>query len=169
MKILLTGATGGIGSAIKEMLKEHEVIAVGRPDLYPEGDFDWVILAHGCLDETRVQETFEANVISHIQIAERTKAENIIFISSTAARGNDRFPVYAASKAALNIYCKSISSKRKCYTLCPGPTDTTMWRKLGLEGKAQSPKDVADAVKRIMVLGVYNSGDIITVRNGELS
>jgi hypothetical protein len=42
-----------------------------------------------------------------------------------------------------------------------------MWRSLGLEGEAQHPSEVAKAVQRIMS-GEFKSGDIITVRNGEV-
>ena len=167
MKILLTGATGGIGSAIKEMLKDHQVTCVAHAWIETVDEFDWMICAHGVINEEDPLETFMVNTISNIRLAQTIKAKSIIFISSTAARGNDMFPIYASSKAALNIYAKSISTKRECYVICPGPTDTPLWRKLGIPGQAQSPTAVADAVSRIMnSSGIYTSGDIITVRNG---
>ncbi len=170
MRILLTGATGGIGSAIKRMLEmENEVLTLAAPfnssTEFPE-NIEWLICAHGIIDEYRILQTFIANVTSQIYIAEQVKAANIIFISSTAGiRGNDRFPVYAASKAALNMYCKSVARRQPCYAICPGPTDTKLWRRLGLEGQAQSPLEVAKAVQQV-IEGKFKSGDIITVRNG---
>jgi len=172
MRILLTGSSGGIGSAIKEVLKDHEVICVRHADPAPVQliDIDWLICAHGVIDEEDILGTFMANTISSIYLAEQLKNARIIFISSTAARGNDTYPIYAASKAALNTYCKSISKKRECYAICPGPTDTPMWQRLDIPGKAQSPTAVADAVSRIInSAGIYTSGDIITVRNGTIT
>lgn len=171
MKVLLTGSTGGIGSAIKENLERyHEVTCI---DAYeqPTEQYDWMICAHGVINEEDALETFVANTISNINLTEGVRAERIIFISSTSAlKGNDRFPIYSASKAALNMYAKSVSGKREVYILCPGPTDTPLWRNLGLQGTPQSPKSVADAVSRIMnSAGMYRSGDIITVRNGEIT
>jgi NAD(P)-dependent dehydrogenase (short-subunit alcohol dehydrogenase family) len=166
MKILLTGSTGGIGSAIKNRLKAHDLTNVPHADIETKEEFDWMICAHGVLDENNVYGTFYANVIANINLAQKIKAKNIIFISSTAGiNGNDKYPIYAASKAALNMYCKSISSKQICYAICPGPTNTPMWRKLGLKGDVQSPKEVARAVEFVMA-GNYQSGDIIIIRNG---
>lgn len=169
MKILLTGYRGGIGSAIKKKLSQHEIICVAHATIYTVEEFDWMICAHGVINEADVKETFMANVISNIRLAQTIFTKNIIFISSTAGiKGNDKYPIYSASKAALNMYCKSIASKVNCYALCPGPTDTPMWRNLGLEGKAQSPVEVAKVVERIMA-EEFKSGDIITVRNGEVN
>src|SRR4051812_23336901 len=101
MKILLTGSTGGIGSAIKERLKGHDLTCVHRAQIESKEEFDWMICAHGVINEGEVLETFYANVISNIHLAQDVKAKNIIFISSTAGlKGNDKFPIYSASKAA---------------------------------------------------------------------
>lgn len=172
MRILLTGATGGIGSAIKELLQtEHEMVCVSHADPTPEQleGIDWLICAQGVINEENAAETFTANTITSLELAEKLKTAQVIFISSTAGiKGNDRYPIYAASKAALNAYCKSVAMKRGCYSICPGPTDTQMWRDLGLEGTAQDPKVVATAVKSVLE-GEYLNGSIITVRNGEIT
>lgn len=167
MTIYLTGQTGGIGSAIKEALKEHEFVAWGGA---PE--FDWLIFAHGTMDENDYQQTFQVNTIkciSHtINFLPRLR-KGVIFISSTAAMtANSKFPIYSASKAAINVFSQAMAKKHpylEFYALCPGPTDTKMWRSLKLEGKAQAPEEVAKVVLRIMA-GEFKSGDIITVRNG---
>lgn len=168
MRIILTGETGGIGSAIKEALKEHHFIVITQA-------IDWLIFAHGIMDETNVEETFGVNTILPISETEKYISQikkGVIYISSTAGiRGNDKFPVYSASKAALNSYAQTMARKHPhigFYALCPGPTDTKFWRSLGLDGKAQSPTEVANAVLRIMD-DEFKSGDIITVRNGEVS
>lgn len=171
MRILLTGATGGIGSAIGKRLRKHyEVLEVRHDDPHDALliDIDWLVCAHGILDEKKIEGTFKANTLSIIHLIERLKDSKVIVISSTAGiNGNDKYPVYAASKAAINSYCKSISKTRECYALCPGPTDTRMWRGLGLKGQAQDPDEVAKVVERI-ILGGFRSGDIITIRDGEV-
>jgi len=167
-KILLTGATGGIGSAIKNRLKNHELTCVARPNfaINTDGEFDWLICAHGIIDENNVLETFKANVISNIILIKTIKAKKIIFISSTAAfKGNGLFPVYSASKAALNMYAQILARERECYVIAPGPTDTEMWRKLGLEGQAQDPDEVAKVVQ-LVINGEFKNGQLITIRNG---
>lgn len=171
MKILLTGATGGMGSAIKEALKEHEVIEVSRKQRKNlEGD--WLICAHGVLDEKRLLPTFLVNAVWPITLTNNSKiSQGIIYISSTAALGgNSKYPVYSASKAALNIYAKSMQKAHPAlqfYALCPGPTKTKMWDKLGLSGTPQEPVEVAKAVQRIMA-GEFKGHVVITVRNGKV-
>lgn len=176
MKVLLTGATGGIGAAIKESLKEHDITCY-RPDLdyvrFKE-DFDWVILAHGVLDEDYEAKTFWANTTVPIWMTKdllKQTGQGFIYISSTAGiTGNSKYPVYSASKAALNIYAKSMQKAHpelQFYALCPGPTKTKLWDSLGLSGNPQEPVEVAKAVQRI-IAGEFKGHVVITVRNGEV-
>lgn len=172
MKILLTGATGGIGSAIREALSEHEIIPYDRNKAPKVDQYDWVVFAHGFIGEENVWQTFLANTLLTI---ENTQAfipwlkYGIVYISSTAGiKGNTKFPVYSAAKAALNSYVETMSRAHpelQFYAICPGPTDTKMWRGLGLDGVAQPPSEVASAVRNCLE-GAFESGDIITVRNG---
>lgn len=169
MKIFLLGE-GGIGTAIKESLSDHSVVKITE-----EGDGDWLVMAHGFIGEVQVAETFAVNTITSIQLTESMLPrlnKGVIYISSTSGiRGNTKFPIYSASKAAINSYAATMARKHpdlQFYALCPGPTNTKMWRSLGLEGKAQEPIEVAKAVQRILN-GEFKSGDIITVRNGEIT
>lgn len=162
------GSSGGIGSAIKEALKEHSFDELNNV-------IDWAIYAQGSIDESDVRDLFEANTLIPISLTQRlipNIKKGVIFISSTAGiTSNSMFPVYAASKAALNIYAQSMAKKHpelQFCSICPGPTDTKMWRSLNLPGKAQDPSEVAKAV-RMAIEGAFQSGDIITVRNGEIS
>ncbi len=175
MKILLSGATGGIGSAIKESLKEHQLCFIERDGVYchPQ-EFEWLILAQGMIDEMKPTETFDVNMLlsSHYTgLLMNHIKQGVIYISSTAGiKGNSKFPIYAASKAALNCYAQSMAKAHpelQFYSICPGPTDTKMWRSLNLEGKAQPPEEVARVVKLAMK-GAFNSGDIIQVRDGQI-
>jgi hypothetical protein len=77
MRIILTGPTGGIGSAIKEALKYHEFITI--PD-----EIDWVIFAHGTIREEDVEYTFEVNTLIPISDTERYLSQirkGVIYIS----------------------------------------------------------------------------------------
>ena len=178
MKILLFGSSGGIGSAIKDSLNGHQVVCPTRSaplTVFPnEEKFDLIIFAQGQIDESEVLDTFDANIIGIILLTDRflISSERFIFISSTAGiKGNAMFPVYAASKAALNIYSKSMALRytgKQFYSICPGPTDTKMWRSLGLRGEAQAPSEIAKVVQRI-INSEFKSGDIITVRDGKVT
>lgn len=166
MKYYLTGSTGGIGSAIMTKLKMLDCEFVeGEEEV-----IDWLIFAHGILDEERIQETFDVNTLDCIYktlIRLPRIKQGVIYISSTAGiTGNTKFPVYAASKAALNSYSQSMARlhpELQFYALCPGPTDTPMIKHLDI--KKQKPEEVADVVIDIMGR-IYKSGDIITVRDG---
>ena len=177
MKILLTGSTGGIGSAIHKVLEGNEVICPTgdvrtleyMADIPPIG-YDWLIFAHGTIDESDMQDTFDVNLLSNIYMTQHyAPRKGVIYISSTAGiNGNGKFPIYAASKAALNSYTKSMAMAHPevgFYAICPGPTDTKMWRDLKLEGTPQKPEAVAEAVQWVMS-GEVPSGNIIIVRNG---
>lgn len=168
MNIYLTGSTGGIGSAIKEALGEHNFINDNK-------EIDWLIVAHGVIDEVQVLHHFTVNTVLPIQLTQslfHRIRHGVIYISSTAGiRGNTQFPVYSAAKAAINSYAQTMAKKHlelQFYALCPGPTNTKMWRELKMNGKAQEPIEVAKAVKRILD-GEFKSGDIITVRDGEVT
>lgn len=168
MRIYLTGSTGGIGSAIKEALRENDVSE------YHE-EMDWLIFAHGIIDESDVGRTLTVNTIACISKTQDYLPhikQGVIYISSTSGiHGNTKLPIYSASKAALNSYAETMARtypEIQFYALCPGPTDTKMWHSLGLEGKPQKPEEVANAVVRIMN-GEFKSGSIITVRDGIIS
>lgn len=203
--ILITGTTGGIGFAIKEMLEKagNYVTEVNHTevDLSSYADvekfekkisddglrFDWLVLAHGFIDpETdferqtykNIDRTFAVNTLSNIYLTKLFLKHvrvggGIIFISSTAGLyGNSIFPVYAASKGAINTFVKALTHGYKnhsFYSVCPGPTETAMWQKIrGTRNDAQSPLAVAKVIEDILH-GVYTRGDIIIVRNGEVS
>lgn len=168
MKIFLTGQTGGIGTAIREYLKDYQLVH------FPE-EVDWLIFAHGVIGEQNIEQTFGVNTMNCIMLTEKFLPylkKGVIYISSTAGRrGNTKFPIYSASKAALNSYAETMARKHpelQFYALCPGPTNTAMWRKLELGGDAQEPVEVAKAVQAILD-GGFKSGDIITVRDGKVT
>lgn len=114
-KILVTGASGGIGSAIVSLLKEtgHLVIPVDHSDadlssaeetrrlaeriLQKHRPLQWVVYAHGYIDtetdilkqsEENIARTFAINTLSVISLTQVLLSHveaGIIYISSTAA------------------------------------------------------------------------------------
>lgn len=171
MRIYLTGATGGIGSAIKESLSDHEFVKLPQYNEKVQ-DVDWLIFAHGVIDEDKIENTIGVNIGFPVSVTQQwisnIKAGVIYISSASGIRGNTKFPVYSASKAALNSYTETMSRAHpelQFYAICPGPTDTKMWRGLGLPGKAQEPSKVADAVK-MAIEGKFLSGSIVVVRDG---
>lgn len=168
MKILLTGASGGIGSAIREALKEHTFVAQGEPEI------DWIIYAHGVLDERHPAYMMNVNALTPMTDTLHhlpSLKQGVIYISSTAAlKPTPDFPVYAASKAALNSYAQSMAKAHpelQFYAICPGPTDTKMWRSLNLEGTPQPPEAVANLVKEI-VEGKWKGYDTLEIRDSQV-
>ncbi len=171
MRIYLSGAHGGIGTAIREALDGHS-ITYHQPGSVTMAPYDWLVCSHGFIGESDPVETFDVNTLLSIDLAQNlAPSKGVIFISSTAGiTGNSMFPIYAASKAALNCYVTSMAKKKEVgyFAVCPGPTATKMWRNLELGGEAQPPDAVANVVRDI-INGAFNSGDIITVRNGVVS
>ena len=207
MKILLTGANGGIGSAIAGALKKNgdtvvevnraqtdlssfEAIGALEKKIASEGTiFDWLVFAHGFIDaETNFEQqtlsnielTFQLNTFSVIYLTQLFLKHlklggGIVFIASTAGiYGNGALPVYSASKAAVNTFAQALArsdSGHTFYSICPGPTETAMWHKIGGEsGRAQDPSVVANlAAQLVSKNSPYKSGDVIVVRDEKIS
>lgn len=142
-EILVTGASGGIGSAITEALQERgrHVIGTDRNDadmssyedikrfalnIAKERRIDWVVYAHGFIDaETdlakqsreSIMSTFEINTLSIIHLTQMLLPQietGIIFISSTAALSpNGHYAAYSASKAAVNAFSQALAKNRQ--------------------------------------------------------
>jgi NAD(P)-dependent dehydrogenase (short-subunit alcohol dehydrogenase family) len=202
--ILLTGATGGIGSTIKEILERagDKVMAIAHSDAdltsYSSIEslekkvskkIDWIICAHGfIINETELEKqspedilkTFEVNAVSMAYIAKAllphlNPGGGMIFLSSTSALSpNGRYAAYSASKAAVNAFAQALARNKPEFTfiaVCPGPTNTSMRENLAHDAaKQQSPTVVAEVVQKIISgESTYQSGDIIVVKNGEIS
>lgn len=196
--ILLTGANGGIGKAISELLKRnsHQVEDVGRAradlasyaatqrlveEVTSNGtQFDWLVFVHGVINEEDVETTFRVNTFSLVYLTKLFLPHlkprgGIIYISSTAGLfPNGNYPVYSASKAAVNALAKAFAHRYTEFSfvsVCPGPTNTPMREKIaGDAAKQQSPEVVAKAISDIISGRMScQSGDIIVVRDGKVS
>ncbi|KKW08126.1 MAG: hypothetical protein UY39_C0001G0006 [Candidatus Kaiserbacteria bacterium GW2011_GWC2_49_12] len=145
LEILVTGASGGIGSAIVEELQKRHCHVIGTDrndaDMSSYEDIkhlalsalqeklDWVVYAHGFIDaETdlakqlreNITATFDINTLSNIYLTQMLLSRigtGIIFISSTAALSpNGRFAAYSASKAAVNAFAQALAKHRPALT-----------------------------------------------------
>jgi NAD(P)-dependent dehydrogenase (short-subunit alcohol dehydrogenase family) len=224
---LITGARGGIGSAVIRALlarDDYRIVAATQPDTISDSqvqikdagkliqkavdlssydeiaklgewiseeklDFDWLIFAHGFIDDETVLEsqrpddilmTFQLNVLSVVYLCQLLlkhvkKGGGIICVSSTAAlSANGHYAAYSASKAAVNNFVQALARNRpdrSIFAVCPGPTKTQMLEKIGGDSNtAQNPTAVSDAVTQIMSQPAeYKSGDIIVVRDGHIT
>lgn len=193
--ILLTGSSGGIGSAIHHTLKNagYTVITADRStyDLTSPAaiqelssaitQIDTIVCAHGYIDTARavaeqsteaIHETFAVNVLSIAYLARQFPEVDMIVLSSTAALyPNGKYPVYSASKAAVNALMQNLARERPNHsyiTICPGATNTKMREKIEHDAaQHQNPMVIADTVLGVMQeKNAYRSGDIVSVKKG---
>lgn len=197
MNVLLTGVTGGIGSAIQRALENagHTLVLADRHayDLSsPETvkrlaseapPVDVIVCAHGYIDDTSsfteqsinaLQTTFAVNTLSVAYLAKYFPNVDMIALSSTAAlHPNGKYPAYSASKAALNTLMQNLARQRsevRYIAICPGATNTKMREKIAHDAaQHQSPSVIAEVVLSAMQKkGEYRSGDILSVKDGKV-
>lgn len=142
MRILVTGAGGGIGSTIVEMLTglncTVETTTQADTDLSDPiavqklkkrvGAIDWIVCAHGFIDTETVLEkqtieaiekTFSINAVSLFLLAREflntiPQGGGVIALSSSAGIApNGRFAAYSASKAAVNAFVQALACNRQ--------------------------------------------------------
>lgn len=138
---------------------------------------DWIIHSAGYIASSEhITKTFNVNLFSFIELVNlfnRNIKRGAIAISSTAGIwGNQKYPVYSASKGALNVYCQSLArqfsqKKLSSISICPGPTNTPMREKIAHDALShQSPKIIASVIKKIISgKSNYKNGDIIIARD----
>jgi len=141
MKILLTGASGGIGQVVKITLETagHEVVTPTHEEvdlINPKevavlaektGNIDWLVCSQGFIDQEttlehmtpeNIENTFKVNILSVIYLAQQflphlSKDGGIITLSSSAGvNANGRFAPYSASKAAVNSFMQALARNR---------------------------------------------------------
>lgn len=148
---------------------------------------DWIIHSAGyidpheatALDSASIHTTFETNVYAPMTLVDlfsKVMREDggHIFISSTAGLwSSPSFPIYSASKAALNAFARSlakqwVSQQRSSITICPGATNTPMRQKAQGDAQShQSPDVVAEVIVRVISgESSYKNGDVVVVRDG---
>lgn len=162
MKILVTGAAGGIGMAVCEkFLREgHEVTGmdIKETDIsHPaynhvihdikDKDFPYLsgveILVNSAGIQSQTEEDIEVNLNGVISVTEKyafqEKIRSVVNIASASGLTGSEFPHYAASKGGLIAYTKNVALRLAKYgacanALCPGGVITDMNRHI-LESK----------------------------------
>lgn len=130
--------------------------------------FDWNI----------IKKTFLINSESIIGLTYRflpiiNKNGGIIMISSTASFfGNPQYPIYSASKGALNIFARSLArnmakSRQSSIIICPGATNTRMRQRIAKDANTkQNPEVIGETTSSILKRSKkYRNGDVITIQN----
>ena len=145
MKILVTGASGGIGSAAAELFLErgHEVIGFDRSDpvianpLYTHYRLDirgelpelsGINILINCAG-TQNEDDIDINLRATIRVTEKygflPGIKSILHIGSASAHTGSEFPEYCASKGGLLAYTKNAALRAAelgatCNSLDPG-------------------------------------------------
>lgn len=156
MKILVTGASGGIGKAICRLFlaKGHEVTGMDilpsdlisdryRHILHDIRDTDWPdlgiveVLVNSAGVQTLTAEDITVNLTAVIELTEHYAVQehirSVVTISSASALTGSEFPHYAASKGGLTAYTKNLALRLAEYgatanSLCPGGVITDLNR-----------------------------------------
>ncbi|HWA88000.1 MAG TPA: SDR family NAD(P)-dependent oxidoreductase, partial [Opitutus sp.] len=188
-EVLLLGASGGIGSAVRAVLASHgaRVTAptrsewdLAQPDIPAAFVRPWDAVIHsaGMLNNASnvagVEAMFATNfrsVVAVTDLARRAMRGGAIVVvgSSSAMKGRENIPLYAASKAAVNNFVEGIAPllQRECGVkincVNPGCVNTRM----ALSGPVTNrdplePGDVAETV--VAYAQPLDTGQIINVR-----
>lgn len=154
MKILVTGASGGIGTAVcrKFLEQGHEVVGMDVEPAsvsgasythflhdicdpsYPE--IDGVEVLVNCAGiQSQTEQDISVNLNAVISVTERyafqDKIHAVVHIASASGLTGSEFPHYAASKGGLVAYTKNIALRLAAYgacanSLCPGGVITKL-------------------------------------------
>lgn len=156
MKILVTGASGGIGSAIcrKFLANGHAVIGMDiapavisqdgythlihdiRQKPYPQIDGIQVLVNSAGI-QSQTAEDITVNLTAVIDVTEhyafQKEIHAVVHIASASGLTGSEFPHYAASKGGLVAYTKNAALRLAKYgatvnSLCPGGVITDMNR-----------------------------------------
>lgn len=187
--VLVFGGSGGIGSEVVRELREQgaSVIAPNSTDVdlslptLPQSIFrhtyDSIIQCAGVIDTEfksydKIMNTNFRSAVLLVELALRTmKSGNLVFVgSSSAMHGRGNFPIYSASKAALNNFTESMADYLLPYNIrvnCVNParTNTSMTDFLGVTGDGGlDPTYVAKII--VGYCSTALTGQIVNIRKG---
>ena len=185
-------AAGGNCHSFEADLESTDAIKTLCSSVLSEVDtLDWIIHSAGHIDDQDSfaqtdthprQKTFATNVFAVISLTQLLKDSiakqgGSLMISSTAGIwGNGTYPLYAASKGALNNFAKSLAhawedTERRSLVICPGPTNTPMREQIANDAaQQQDPAVIADMTETMFKNPQqYKNGSIVVVRDGKIS
>ena len=145
MKVLVTGSSGGVGSAVCELFLEcgHEVIGIDRADQTVKHesythikqdiradlpDLPGLNIVINCAG-TQNEDDIDINLKGAIRVTEKygfgKDIRSILEIGSASAHTGSEFPEYCASKGGLLAYTKNVALRAAkngatCNSLDPG-------------------------------------------------
>ncbi len=187
--VLLLGATGGIGSVVHDVLRAQGAIVtaptrrewdLAQPEIPAAFLRPWDAIIHtaGILnnanDVAGVDDLFAINfrsVVAVTDLARRAMNGGAIVVvgSSSAMKGRENIPLYAASKAAVNNFVEGIAPvlQRECGVkincVNPGCVNTRMIAGAAVTNKDPlEPTDVAETI--VAYTQPFETGQIINIR-----
>jgi len=152
MKALITGASGGIGSAIarKFLSSGYEVVGIDTApavissprythfvadvtgDLPEIEDVNVLVTASGI--QSKGEDAIDVNLKGVIRVVEKyaftPDIRSVVNVASASARNGSEFPLYVASKGGVVAYSKNVALRlapfgATCNTLSPGGVMTS--------------------------------------------
>lgn len=195
-KVLLLGASGGIGSAILKELRElgaivsapsHAEVDLSKPFLPRQlYDTNWDCIIHsagvGISDKEGILDNYDKvmnvnfrSVLLVADLARKTMPHggNIVVLGSSAGtKGRPGFTLYSASKAALNSAIESLAPSLaedgiRINCICPDRTNTRLQKKM----HPKTPKSELlspEYVARVVVgyADIEETGNIVYIKKG---
>jgi 2-C-methyl-D-erythritol 4-phosphate cytidylyltransferase len=187
--VLLVGGSGGIGTEVRKLLvaggaivhaptrEEFDLSGTELPEPYIR-KWDAIIHAAGVISNSNtaeeVDDVFSVNfrsVVLITDLARKAMQDGAIVVvgSSSAMRGRDNIPLYAASKAAVNNFVEGIAPillrERNVKINCinPGRVETPMIANASIASRALlDPRDVANVI--LAYTQPLETGQIINIR-----
>lgn len=173
-KIMITGASKGIGEAIRQRLGlEYDVVDISRSTGYnllvrlPDEVCDVLVLNAGVWNCPPI-EMYKLNYLVPKQMAQRALTRNpkthIIFVLSNAAYQNFGNDDYTAQKAGLLHFAKRLQREgHKVSTISPGTVNTDFWKDAVIDNREKGcmePDVVAELIYSIIKAG--ENGALVT-------
>jgi 2-C-methyl-D-erythritol 4-phosphate cytidylyltransferase len=194
-RILLFGATGGIGKEIQKQLQQAKAVVIAptrqqvnlstlsiHSKIFKQ-KYDCIINCAACYykdsdikTDAQFNEMINTNIYANYVLLKVSSqcTKNLILIGSTAASyGRENIGIYSATKSALNTlveaYHKSLAQHNvNVNVICPAKVYTKLQKYFNPTAKKDTmmkPKDIAKII--IGYIDINTTGNIVYVRVGQ--
>jgi len=176
--IVVTGAGGGLGSAIVELMAgrgarivgcDQSMEALASPHIASRHAFNLLDRASiDALTADRIEQELDLNLTGVMTFADPLikamagrGSGSVVFISSVNAISHFGNPAYAAAKAGINAYAKSIAVELgraglRANVVCPGSIRTAAW-----DHRLAKDPEILGRLKRLYPLGrIVNASEV---------